>query len=155
MAAGSGIRIGDAEREATATSLREHYSHGRLTMDEFQERLDATFAAKTDVDLAKITEDLPQANPYAAPWQPSASNSGRPGPVSTGGAWHQGRNRRSRGFAGTQGWLRVSILVVLALSLVAISISPLAAAPRLLIVLLGVLALVRRIFRRIGGRRRW
>lgn len=82
MAAPSGLRVGDAEREATAASLREHYAHGRLTLEEFQRRLDATFAAKTDVDLARITRDLPFAGgtytsgryqpPPRTRWQSSA-----------------------------------------------------------------------------------
>ncbi|HEX9032319.1 MAG TPA: DUF1707 domain-containing protein [Streptosporangiaceae bacterium] len=76
MAAASGLRVGDAEREATAASLREHYAHGRLTLEEFQRRLDATFAAKTEVDLARITRDLPFAGggsqpPPRARWQSS------------------------------------------------------------------------------------
>ena len=59
MAVPSGLRIGDAEREAAAAHLREHFAVGRLTMEEFQQRLDAIFAAKTDRDLARITSDLP------------------------------------------------------------------------------------------------
>ncbi|HUA30142.1 MAG TPA: DUF1707 domain-containing protein, partial [Streptosporangiaceae bacterium] len=41
MATGPDLRIGDAEREAAAASLREHYAQGRLTLEEFNERLDA------------------------------------------------------------------------------------------------------------------
>jgi len=59
MTAGPGVRIGDTERETAAANLREHYARGRLTLDEFQQRLDAVFAARTDADLAKITADLP------------------------------------------------------------------------------------------------
>jgi hypothetical protein len=42
MATGSNIRVGDAERDAVATQLREHYGDGRLTLDELNERLDQT-----------------------------------------------------------------------------------------------------------------
>lgn len=59
MAAASGLRIGDADREAAAAALREHFAHGRLTLEEFQHRLSAVFAAKTDRDLAIIAADLP------------------------------------------------------------------------------------------------
>src|SRR5262245_15906255 len=105
MAAESGVRIGDAEREKVATGLREHYAHGRLTLDEFQQRLDAVFAAKTDTDLAKITADLPHTGPYAAPWpqsQPfSAPASSYPiGPGQGQGYERQGFQRRgSRPFS--------------------------------------------------------
>jgi len=41
MATGSNWRAGDADRMAVADQLREHYAVGRLSMDEFQARLDA------------------------------------------------------------------------------------------------------------------
>ena len=62
MAAASGLRIGDADREAAAASLREHFAQGRLTLEEFQHRLGAVFSARTDRDLADITRDLPHAS---------------------------------------------------------------------------------------------
>jgi len=61
MAMGSEIRVGDAEREAAAAQLRDHYADGRLTLDELNERLDQTFAAKTRADLNVLTRDLPMA----------------------------------------------------------------------------------------------
>jgi hypothetical protein len=62
MAAVSGLRIGDADREAAAASLREHFAQGRLTLEEFQHRLGAVFSARTDRDLADLTRDLPHAS---------------------------------------------------------------------------------------------
>lgn len=73
MAEPHGLRVGDAEREAVAASLREHYAHGRLTLEEFQQRIDAAFAAKTDLDLARITRDLPAIPGPAGPGQPGQS----------------------------------------------------------------------------------
>jgi uncharacterized membrane protein len=64
------LRVGDAEREATATALREHYAQGRLSTDELNERLDAAFAATTHGQLETVTHDLPHiqpAPPAAAP----------------------------------------------------------------------------------------
>src|SRR3989442_1320300 len=66
MAAASDLRIGDADREAAAGALREHFAHGRLTLEEFQHRLELVFAAKTDRDLAAITRDLPHVAPAPA-----------------------------------------------------------------------------------------
>ena len=43
MATGAEWRVGDAEREAVAEQLREHYAAGRLTIDEFRSRLDAAY----------------------------------------------------------------------------------------------------------------
>lgn len=63
MASQPSLRIGDAEREAVAAELREHYAQGRLTLEEFNNRLDATFAARTQRDLTRITSDLPHVRP--------------------------------------------------------------------------------------------
>jgi len=53
------LRIGDAERDAAAADLGEHYAAGRLTLEELHERLAATFAAKTYGQLTQIMADLP------------------------------------------------------------------------------------------------
>ncbi len=53
------LRASDAEREATADRLRRHHTDGRLDQDEFQERLERCFAAKTVGELAELARDLP------------------------------------------------------------------------------------------------
>jgi hypothetical protein len=53
------LRVGDSEREAVAGVLREQHLQGRLTSDEFQERLDRCFAAKTYGDLDALVADFP------------------------------------------------------------------------------------------------
>lgn len=63
MAYGTGMRAGDAQREQVAGLLREHYAAGRLTQEEFQQRLDAVYAARTLPELAALTADLPAAAP--------------------------------------------------------------------------------------------
>jgi hypothetical protein len=67
MATGPDLRIGDAERDAAAASLREHYAQGRLTLEEFNERLDAAYKAITQSQLNLITRDLPHAAAPSAP----------------------------------------------------------------------------------------
>ena len=54
-----GLRASDTDREQVADRLRAAVGHGRITMDELEERLDATYAAKTYGELAPITADLP------------------------------------------------------------------------------------------------
>jgi DNA-binding transcriptional ArsR family regulator len=54
-----GIRVGDADREAAAAALAEHFAQGRLTLDELSERLDATLTATTHGDLSEAARDLP------------------------------------------------------------------------------------------------
>jgi Domain of unknown function (DUF1707) len=66
MATGFNVRVGDAERDAVAAQLRDHYADGRLTLDELNERLDLAFAAKTKTDLDAVMRDLPHvARPTA------------------------------------------------------------------------------------------
>jgi hypothetical protein len=163
MASGSGIRVGDAEREATANSLREHYAAGRLDMEEFQERLDAALTAKTNLDLAKLTEDLPNTNGYSAPWPPNASASGlQPGPGWQGSDWQGpgpgagyppgngqwGPRTRSRPFAAAVG---VPIAALILLLIFAFSF-PFGGLPKVLVILLAAFGIIRMIFRSITGR---
>ncbi len=53
------LRASDTDRETTADRLRQHHTDGRLDLDEFRERLDRCFAAKTVGELAELTRDLP------------------------------------------------------------------------------------------------
>ncbi len=76
------MRVGDAEREAAATEVREHFASGRLTQDELNQRLDQTFAAKTRGDLNAVFADLPTAN-----WRDATAG----GAASTAGAPYGGR----------------------------------------------------------------
>src|ERR1700691_1728346 len=77
MAPGPDLRIGDAERDATAARLRESYAQGRLTLDEFNERLTAALAATTERELSHITRDLPHSPARNAPLPQSVPGSGR------------------------------------------------------------------------------
>jgi hypothetical protein len=58
------IRLSDAERDAAAADLGEHFAQGRLTADEHAERLEQVWGAKTRGEVAPIFRDLP--SPYAA-----------------------------------------------------------------------------------------
>ncbi len=60
------LRASDADRDAVATRLRDAHAEGRLTPEEFDQRLDATFAARTVGDLAELTADLPVPAPVRA-----------------------------------------------------------------------------------------
>ncbi len=53
------LRASDAERERTATQLREHCAAGRLTPEELAERLDDAYAARTVGELDALVADLP------------------------------------------------------------------------------------------------
>jgi Domain of unknown function (DUF1707) len=88
------LRASDADREATADRLRQHHTDGRLDQEEFQERLDKCFAAKTVGELAELTRDLPDASA------------------------HQRAGRRAG--LGPLGWLRMIPIVPIILAIVAI-----------------------------------
>jgi hypothetical protein len=60
------LRISDSERHQVAEILREAAGEGRLDMDELDQRLEATYAARTYADLVPITLDLP-AHPNQRP----------------------------------------------------------------------------------------
>jgi Domain of unknown function (DUF1707) len=67
MASDPRIRASDADRDRTAALLREHHAAGRLTADEFNERLDKAYAAKTLGELDELLADLPGIDLYKLP----------------------------------------------------------------------------------------
>ena len=54
-----GIRASDEDRSRTAAALGEHYAAGRLTLEEFHERLDKVYAATSLGRLDRLMSDLP------------------------------------------------------------------------------------------------
>jgi hypothetical protein len=90
------LRVSDAERDAVASELGQHFQDGRLDKAEFDERVTAAMAAKTERDLDEVLTDLPQTPageprwaagepsregaPVAAPWRsaPPQPAVGRP-----------------------------------------------------------------------------
>ena len=69
------VRASDAEREKVIAMLREHTARGRLTLDEFDERLGEVYAAKTVGDLQRATRDLAVTEAPVAPPTPTVSRS--------------------------------------------------------------------------------
>lgn len=55
------IRASDRERDEAAGQLRDHTAAGRLTLEEFSARLEATAQARTRGELAAVLADLPVA----------------------------------------------------------------------------------------------
>jgi len=54
-----GIRASDAEREATVERLSRAAGDGRLTLDEFSQRMEKATAARTRAELDGLVTDLP------------------------------------------------------------------------------------------------
>src|SRR5688572_32888484 len=67
------LLISDAERERAVRMLGEHHAVGRLTYEEFVERMDRAYEARTHEQLDGLTADLPatpapQARPQKRRW---------------------------------------------------------------------------------------
>jgi Domain of unknown function (DUF1707) len=121
MAADPKIRASDDDRDKTAALLREHHAAGRLDADEFNERLDRTYAAKTLGELDDILSDLPAIDLYRLP--DASVRRGRrniPGAGSAMAAVHQrGGLTSSHGRSSPAwravwgGWFTVTMICVL------------------------------------------
>jgi len=59
------FRVSDAEREETVISLREHLLAGRLTLEEFSERVEVALRATARGELARVQQDLPAVSSVA------------------------------------------------------------------------------------------
>ena len=59
MAGEDNLRIGDSERDEAIELLREHMSAGRITAEEFDERMSMALNARTQGDIALLFSDLP------------------------------------------------------------------------------------------------
>jgi hypothetical protein len=61
------ILASDAERERSIALLRDAVGEGRLTLEEFSERVGLAQAARTDQELARLAGDLPGDRAAAGP----------------------------------------------------------------------------------------
>ncbi|HUZ39352.1 MAG TPA: DUF1707 domain-containing protein [Streptosporangiaceae bacterium] len=113
MASDPRIRASDADRDRTAALLREHHAAGRLTAEEFNERLDKTYAAKTLGDLDELLADLPGIDLYQLP-DASLQRGNRRGPGGPPLPWLMAPgaiSRLSPAWRGAWGsWLSVSLI---------------------------------------------
>src|SRR5215207_1809513 len=57
------LRVGDSDRDEVARSLRQHCAAGRLSVEEFDERVEAAYRAITRRELFAVTSDLPEGLP--------------------------------------------------------------------------------------------
>jgi DUF1707 SHOCT-like domain len=167
MATERNIRVSDDDRDAVAAQLREHYAQGRLTLDELNERLDRAFASRTNVELIAVTSDLPYApvsgvlpadrvrhGGYGYSRGPrsdqhrdqhggqSWAGAGRGGP---GG--HSGRRDRRPGvIASLLGTVTLACAFFCLLGLMAAAGFGFGSGPSLIVIIIGVLAVLRRLF---------
>lgn len=74
-----GTRIADSDRERAMADLAGHYADGRLDHEEYDERLDAIWTARTRADLAVLFSDLPRPQVQYPPAQSPARATARMG----------------------------------------------------------------------------
>jgi hypothetical protein len=60
------VRASDAERDALVAQLRQDMVEGRLTVDEFTDRIEAAYESQTRAELEVLRRDLPAAGPGEA-----------------------------------------------------------------------------------------
>jgi DUF1707 SHOCT-like domain len=65
------LRIGDAERDSAIAELGDHFAAGRLSTEEFEQRVDQAIKARFNDDLEPLFVDLPRT---AEPSMESRSN---------------------------------------------------------------------------------
>ena len=92
-----GVHAGDADRDAAAAVLGEHFAQGRLILDELNARLDATLTATTHGELSQAARDLPDLTvvPARVSFPPGkrARPGHKPGPAPGQGTWQHHRSR--------------------------------------------------------------
>jgi len=103
------LRAADSDRAAVADVLGRHMSAGRLTVDEFDERLTRVYAARTFGELDELTADLPAVEPSRPP-VPAHPQPAAPEPTggSTVGHWGGWDDAHS----SWRSWLSTSLIVI-------------------------------------------
>jgi Domain of unknown function (DUF1707) len=118
MAADPRIRASDEDRDRAVTLLREHHAAGRLTAEEFSERLDKAYEAKTMGDIDTLLADLPGIDLYRLPdaslprYRSVPGSTSRLGAVQAASAGARPQHGRfsAAWLAAWGGWLSVSVL---------------------------------------------
>jgi hypothetical protein len=79
------MRASDRDRQQVVEQLRSALEDGRLTMEEYVDRMEAAYQAATYGDLARLFTDLPTATPAIAGPQTVAAATAPPAVFSRAG----------------------------------------------------------------------
>lgn len=93
----SGIRASDAERDAIVARLSAATGDGRLTLEEFSQRMEQATTAKTRAELETLTADLPTDTATTVPGRqaaqaPASWHVSPIGGLSVSGPWRMDRH---------------------------------------------------------------
>jgi hypothetical protein len=87
------VRASDAERDLLVSQLRQDMVEGRLTVDEFTDRIEAAYGSRTRGELEALRHDLPAAGTGGALAVPARRRSTRWSIGIMGGSTRRGRWR--------------------------------------------------------------
>jgi hypothetical protein len=93
-----GVRASDAERDATVERLSQATGEGRLTLDEFSQRMEQASTARTRAELDRLVTDLPASAEPAGAAVSVGTHSGPSwhvtpvGGLNVFGPWRMGRH---------------------------------------------------------------
>src|SRR5215469_6089058 len=113
------IRASDSDREHAVEALRDQYAEGRLTLEEFDERTSAAYAAKTWTDLRELTSDLPVRLSFGPASAAVVPGSGAGAPGQWGQRWP----------SASPAWRFAPLLPILFVWIVAVGAGPWSHAP--------------------------
>ena len=103
------LRAADTDRAAVASVLGQHMSAGRLTLDEFDERLTRAYAARTFGELDELTADLPAVDSGGAAEPVRQARPEWPAMTGCGtGQWETEADVRS----AWRSWFRTALIVI-------------------------------------------
>lgn len=115
------LRVGDADRDRAVTQLREACAEGRLTLDEFTQRVDIAFRATAGAELDTVLADLPPSE--LAEGSPRRWIVGIFGGQDRRGRWRAGSDLRLIDvFGGSDVDLREAVVTAPEISITAIAI---------------------------------
>ena len=99
-------RASDDDRQRVVLALERHTAAGRLTLDEYADRVDQALAARTRGQLAEVTADLPA----------------EPDPAGPGDGVRHAADDAAQAHAGTARQLGIAFLVALAALIVIVGL---------------------------------
>lgn len=109
------VRASNAERERVIETLHRHAADGRLTMEEFEERVGEALAAITRADLDPVLRELPLLDP-----PPTAGTASGPG-ASRDDRGSARRERRWPGSRSGPGFRQVAGIAAIALAIILVA----------------------------------